>query len=322
LDEPRHRRRPGVEPLEDRTLPTATRLLIDFTPDTGAAMKRDFRRRDFVDAFQITDASGQSPHFLDFNGDGVVDTTTDPALARDLIVERVRNYFAPFLGLNVSVQGIDFGANTDEGTRQLFQGIGSRRLQVFVMYVGGSEGDPRFSDTSGLSFQANLGHNWEGFGHAYADQIVWMFLHDDPQASPFEFAAFVASTVAHEMGHMLGLGHSVPDFHNGANVMDSGANGLGDRFLRRPYRARVMINDRTVIMRVNAYAELTRSFLGEPNENTFVFVPGTPPQDKGRPAPRRRDPEPPPAHRPVPDDNAARDQVFAQWHRADYTDMV
>ncbi len=275
-----------------------TRLLIDFTPDTGAAMKHDFQRHDFVDAFKTTDARGRSPAFLDFNGDGVVDTTTDPALAREIIVQRVTNYYLPWLvRYHVSVEGIDFGTNTDEGTRALFQGIGSRSLQVFVMYVGGSQGDPRFSDTSGLSFQADQGKNWEGFGHAYADQVVQLFLQDRPGATPSDFAAYVASTVAHEFGHMLGLGHPVPDFSNMANVMDSGANGLGDRFLRRSYRARVYIHDELFILRQNAFQELTQSFQGQPNENKLVFVPGTPPEDKA-------------AHKHR---HTARDQVFAQW---------
>src|SRR5262249_1210570 len=151
----------------------------DFTPDVGVFFHSIYRRHDFTDTFRITGANGLSPGFLDFNGDGVVDTTTDPALAEQMILDDVSNYFRSFLRFNVSIIGISPGANRGRGVADLKAGIASKPLQVFLMYVGGSDGDPATSGTYGVSIQANQGHNWEGFGHAFTNTIAYGLMQNN-----------------------------------------------------------------------------------------------------------------------------------------------
>src|SRR5262249_19972963 len=261
---------------EARCVPRVTQLIVDFTPDVGVFFHSNYRRHDFVDSFRITGANGQSPAFLDFNHDGVVDTTTDPALAEQQILADVTNYFRPFLRFNVSILGISPGADSGVGLADLHAGIASRSLQVFLMYVGGSDGDPATSGVYGVSIQANEGRNWEGFGHAFSDSIVYGLMQTNPSATPSDFAAFVASTIAHENGHMLGLGHPQPDYTHPTNVMDSSATGVGDHFLRRPVLAKVLVNDQFVKEPQSAFQELKASFRGQPNEDTLPVMPGQP----------------------------------------------
>jgi hypothetical protein len=267
---------PQVEALEARCLPRVTQLIVDFTPDIGVFFHSNFRRHDFADTFGITGANGMSPLFLDFNGDGVVDTTTDPALAKQQILADVADYFRPFSRFNVSILGISPGASSGVGLADLNAGLASRSLQVFLLNVGGSDGDPATSGVYGVSIQANKGRNWEGFGHAFTDTIAYGLMQNNPSATPNDFAAFVASTIAHETGHMLGLGHPQPDYTHPNNVMDSSATGVGDRFLRRPVLAKVLINDRFVKEPQNAFTELKASFKGQPNEDTLPVMPGQP----------------------------------------------
>ena len=60
--------RPAVENLEDRRLPTSTRILLDFTPDTGLpSLSGPILPGDFADSFRFTDFRGFAPAFLDFN---------------------------------------------------------------------------------------------------------------------------------------------------------------------------------------------------------------------------------------------------------------
>src|SRR5262245_54037275 len=133
--------RPAVEALEDRVLLTVTRLIIDFTPDTAVANNfSGYHRRNFANAFRFQNAAA-SP-FLDFDGNGVIDTRRDPAIAAALITAKVTSYFGPFLSLGVRVRGVDLLGQTQRGAAELRAGQSSARLQVFVMYVGGFVNDP------------------------------------------------------------------------------------------------------------------------------------------------------------------------------------
>jgi len=261
--------RPAVEALEERLLLTTTRLIIDFTPDTTVRNKYvGFHRRNFADAFRghtVADAP-----FLDFDGNGVIDTRRDPAIAAALITGRVMFYFARFLPLGVSVRGVDVLRQTQRGAAELRNGLHSPRLQVFVMYVGGFINDP---STVGESFQAAVGFNNEDYARVYADAIVLFFQqHLGPGMRPIDFANFVASTVAHEFGHMLGLGHPIPDFHDHTNVMDSSGDGQNDSFPDRFYPADLVQGNvaGTSPGVQNPTQELFLSFLGQPNENDIT----------------------------------------------------
>jgi hypothetical protein len=299
--------RPQVEALEPRCVPKVTQLIVDFTPDVGVFFHSNYRRHDFADTFTITGANGLSPGFLDFNGDGVVDTTTDLVLAKQQVLANVANYFRPFSRFNVSVLGISPGAGSGVGLANLNAGLASRSLQVFLMYVGGSDGNPATSGVYGVSIQANKGRNWEGFGHAFSDTIAYGLMQNNPGATPGDFAAFVASTIAHETGHMLGLGHPQPDYTHPNNLMDSSSTGIGDRFLHRNVLAKVLINDRFVKEPQNAFLELKASFKGQPNEDTLPINPGQPFLSKRRPVRghAHHHPKAKAAH-------AVRDLVFAQ----------
>jgi hypothetical protein len=261
------RYRPFLEPLEDRALPTATRLVIDFTPDTDVRNQfPGYQPRDFADAFRVRGDSS-AVRFLDFNNDGAVDPRTDAALAARAVVRRVEAYFLPFLQLGVSVEGVDDGRQGNRGAVALKRGLASRHVQVFVLYVGGRIGD---LGTFGESFQAAVGFNNEDYGRVYSDAIVRHFRHTAPAATPAAFTAYVASTVAHEFGHLLGLGHPSPDFRDAHNVMDSSADGKDDAFLNQTYLADLSRSRDSFVSAVgpqNPYEELRRSFEGQPTQS-------------------------------------------------------
>jgi hypothetical protein len=266
---PAARFRPAVESLEDRRTPTTTRLLLDFTQDAGLpGLSPNFVRGNFADAFRFTDSQGRPLHFLDFNGDGQVDTT-DVNLAANAIVADVTNYFAPFLGQHVTVAGIDVTQNTGAGKRAFQAGIRSKTQQVFVIYLGGTEGgDP---SVFGRSPQAAAGFNHEGFGRVYPEAFVRTLEAETPNATPGQFAQAVASSVAHEIGHVLGLGHPVDLAQNLDSVMNPARDrGAGDSFVNRPYLAEVFRKPTStsfIDVMQNPFQELARSFAGQPDES-------------------------------------------------------
>jgi hypothetical protein len=89
-----HNCRPTVEALEDRLVPTSTRMVIDFTPDRGTRGQfPGSNRGTFQQLFQNAAASGSTAHFLDFNGNGVVDAEADAQGATDTIINLVNAYF-------------------------------------------------------------------------------------------------------------------------------------------------------------------------------------------------------------------------------------
>jgi hypothetical protein len=298
---------PGVEALDDRLLPTSTRLVIDFTPDPGTRpLAATFTPRPFANAFRTTDPRGFAPRFLDFNGDGFVDGD-DVRLAAAAVVRRVTDYFRPFLAQRVSVLGVDLEQNTGAGLRQIRKGVASGPLQVFVIYLGGGEADPT---VFGRAPQAARGFNHEGFGRVYSDTFVRWQSQTNPNASPADFAASIASTVAHELGHLLGLGHPANLALNRDSLMNSArVRGVGDSFVDRFYLAEVFPRptSRTgVFVSQNPFLELLRSFRGQPDESGGSVRPPRPhfPQVSSEPSL-----SPPPI--PVAPD--VLDAVFAGW---------
>jgi hypothetical protein len=277
----RERCRPRLESLEDRTLPTVTRIVVDFSPDP--MLRNEFIgsvRRPFTDTFNLRDPAGHVLPFLDFNGDGKTDAT-DAKLAASAILAKVASYFTPFADEHVTVVGKDILHQNHAGLNELRRGLASKRLQTFEMYVGGfSTVD---SGIFGESFQAPAGRNNESYGRAYSDSIAGMFVGQQPPATPADFVDFVGSTVAHETGHMLGLGHPDPDNTDKTNVMDSSADGKADSFFDHAYPADVFLraNDiNTVVQAQNAVQELRASFGGQPSlpPDPRLFQPPRPPQ--------------------------------------------
>lgn len=266
---------PRVELLEDRTVPARmfNRLVIDFTPDTGTApLGQGFVARNFHEAFGPSNSRGVAPRFLDFDRDGVL-TANDVRLGADAILARLREYFAPFAGQRVVVEAVDLESNTNAGRLLTRRGVRLPREQVFVLYLGGSESNPRIL---GRSPQAAVGYNFEGYGRVFFDTMVELFLVGNPSASPERFAAFAASVCAHEFGHQLGLGHPAIPSEDRDSVMNSNRIrfGVGDAFVNRSYLATLYertTRSRRVIRLQNPYQELVRSFRGQPNQNTATL---------------------------------------------------
>lgn len=258
-----------VEPLEDRTAPAVTRLIVDFNLDAGQRpVGFGFNHRTFADAFSNANSLGIAPRFLDFNRDGILDVA-DVRLAAEAILNRVREYFLPFAHQRVSVEGADLEGNTNAGRRLLRRGVASPNLQVFVIYLGGSLPDLR---VFGRAPQAAIGANFEGFGQVYSDAVTEVFLAlGRGEGSPQRWAEIVASSVAHEFGHLLGLGHPVDLSQDQDSVMNSNRPRIGreDAFINRPYLAFLFAptgRARVVVAAQNPFLELLRSFRGQRHE--------------------------------------------------------
>lgn len=265
---------PRLEPLEDRSVPAVvTRLVVDFTPDPGVAPQAlGFTPRNFNEAFGPESALGVVPRFLDFDRDGIL-TFSDVRLGADAILARIREYFTVFAGMPVVVEGADLEGNTNAGQVLLRHGKRSRREQVFVLYLGGAELNPR---VLGRSPQAAVGFNYEGFGRVFFDSVVELFLRGNPSATPERFAAFAASVAAHEFGHQLGLGHPVLTSQDRDSIMNSNRArfGVGDGFVNRKYLAilfRTGHRRRRVAGAQNPFVEMLRSLRGQPDQASFIL---------------------------------------------------
>jgi hypothetical protein len=266
------RARPSLEVLEDRLPLARTSLVVDFTPSVSRQdVALGTRAGNFVDLFRPPAAAG-APRFLDFDRDGLV-TDGDAALAAQAVVGGVRQYFAPFLGRNVEVVGVELDQNLGLSRRMLRQARRARGRQVFVIDVGGSEPD---ANVFGRSPQAARRFNFEGVGRAYADSIAGEFFTSPQESTPERFARFTASVVAHEMGHLLGLGHPLDEIGNRDSLMSpSRRRGVGDSFVNRAYLAEVYPRPevlRTRLRAQNPFQELLQSFRGQPDE----LAPGGP----------------------------------------------
>lgn len=261
---------PRVEALEDRLVLTRTLLVVDFSQDTGLrplAPATGFNGHAFADTFRTTDPNGNVPGFLDFNGDGRVDAA-DVAPAAQAIVSDVSAYFAPFQGEHVTVEGLDVGQDTGAGRALLRRGIDSKSLQVFVVYVGGAEFNPLIF---GRSVQAAKGFNFEGYARVYPEAIAGFLENGLSPVTPARFAGYVASSVAHELGHLLGLGHPVDSASETDSVMDPARQRGQDGFVDSSYPATLVERQGAeripVIGQQDPFRELVRSFRGQPDEN-------------------------------------------------------
>jgi hypothetical protein len=193
--------RPRIEALEDRRL-LANYVLLDFTPD---ALPGEYRQEGFASAFNLRDAYGRAPAFLDMNGDRVVNGT-DVNSAAQQIVNRVGRYLN---GVNLAVRWGDVWSDTSLGRQWLQAGLRSAGDQVFVVYVGGrNQNYPGTPPTiTGSAHQAPVGYNNEWYALVWSSTITARLaaLPQTPTAS--YFVELTAWNVAHEFGHLVGLGH-------------------------------------------------------------------------------------------------------------------
>jgi hypothetical protein len=273
--------KPSVECLESRFTPTTTRIVLDFTPPPEIPYADNypgvnFQRASVADTFNIRTSQGTIPAILDFNGDGRADAV-DVGLAEDLIVAKVTDYFRPFRRYGVQVLGVGRPGDNDTGLDELRQGLASKHLQVFVVYLGGA--DLKDSLEEGIAIQASEGHNWEGFGHVFPETIAHVMLAgqlSQPSSfwTPQLFAFQVAETAVHEVGHMLGLGHPAPDYQHFNRMMDSLAESWANPvFSRHPIPTTVRTDQGQWVAKLqNAWEELAQSFRGQPDDRSVAVV--------------------------------------------------
>jgi hypothetical protein len=212
-----------VEALEDRTLPSNV-LLIDFSPDR---MPRETQQPGtFASGFQVHTGNGRSPGFLDFDHNGKVNRA-DVNLAVREIVQRVQAYFT---GYDVSVQWGDVGRNTQLGRRErVVSRDAASPEHLYVVYLGGMAFDGS-RGTFGEAYQAPVGDNLEYYAFAFSTSMIRWYQRNLPSASPERFAADVGTTVAHEFGHLLGLGHVLGNPPGDPNPMNYNVDPLTGYF--------------------------------------------------------------------------------------------
>ena len=207
-----NRRRRMLEVLEKR-LVLANYVLLDFTPDTIAG---EFAVGKFVDVFTPT-AINNTNKFLDYNGDSTINSD-DAKIAAKRIASRVTRLLKPF-SEDPAIQLVvlnttDLESNVDPGVgeRRLASGLASAIDATYVMYVGNLRPSPlvpRF----GMAQQATAGNNLEHYGYAFAGEFADYFKAGDykwkpaNELKPVDFTNQVAFSIAHELGHLWGLGH-------------------------------------------------------------------------------------------------------------------
>ncbi len=237
----KHTTKLEMETLEGRLLPARTVFALDFTPDyrNMGSLYSTF--------FNVRNSAGYSPRFLDFNGDNRI-TPTDVNLAANAITSMVRSHYRSYLGMNLSIVGGDVTQQTHWGHRWLSYGL-QNATHVSVIYLGGRSVGGEF----GRAPIAQRGYNVEGFGEVYVRTIAYHLWNRDARATPADFARQVASTTAHELGHMMGLAHAYSGPRE--NLMLPSRQRTNNYFVNQAVRT-----DRGV---QNAHHELVYSFRGQ-----------------------------------------------------------
>ena len=155
--------------------------------------------------------------------------------------------------LQILIGGLDDVPGFDLGQSSLATGRASDAQLTDVIYVSGSSFLVA-APAIGLAFQASEGSNLEHYGFAFTASFNYDFLSGPvPVGVKQLFVIQVAAVIAHEYGHLLGLGHVLADPLVDTNLM----NNFVPLHVRR-------LNDAT-----NTFTELYdatgRSFCGAQN---------------------------------------------------------
>lgn len=254
----------AAEDPEDRyttewdTRPLIPRLVLDYTRPhgvlpaqeggflPGGSFARNFLRKRCRVLYQLC-------AHLDFNADSRVDANDIP-IAIQKIEQRVAALFrdipnGPRIvggGLEDVTGGTDFGQDQLEGAAQ------DGRALVNVIYVGGRN----FTDQpiSGVAFQAPQGFNLQHYG----------FVFDIPLVRRLGFVDTVAAVIAHEYGHLIGLGHVAGHPLDDTSVMNYSTPPAIADFPNRVYPKIELVNTdaKPTCGPQNPYQELVASFSG------------------------------------------------------------
>ena len=211
------------ELLEDRWVLT-NYLLIDFTPDT---ITGEFSVAPFADIFDGSTVNSSNQYLNFDNSDNVLDAD-DAAKAAKKIVSHVRQIFAPIINdpaLDLRVLHTPNVTNSSDpgaGERLLDKWDDSTSDNVYVVYVGAERPSPDVPRI-GMAHQAPEGLNNEMYSYVFAEEIA-TFLTETHATGPKagqpkyiwngnqplgtkDFTATTAMAIAHELGHLLSLGH-------------------------------------------------------------------------------------------------------------------
>ncbi len=259
--------RPRTEMLEGRQMLAANNVLVlDFTPD---AVPDGVRPSSFVSTFNnLRYSNGTAPSFLDFNGNRYIDNN-DVALAAQQIANQTAAIFAKSLpsgyNVGVNVRYSDTFGDSNWGQRYLEWGRrAGQNNYVSVMYVGGYSFDRR-ANIIGVGCQAYSGQNLEHYAYAFTSSIGDYLMRNVPNATTADFVYQVAETIAHEAGHLMGLGHQYNHPQGGNSIMNYSSNPRTAYFTNEFYYAETYSRYGTSWQQQNPYHELWYSLTSQPH---------------------------------------------------------